>query len=54
MIICYTIPEIWRVTHVIVIFHLGLFLVLLPPNSPKNQNFTKNNNNNNNKKSLEV
>ena len=24
MIICYTVPEIWRVTDVIVIFHFGL------------------------------
>ena len=35
MIICYTAPEIWRVTDVIVIFHFGLFFALLPPNSPK-------------------
>ena len=34
MIICYTAPEIWRVTDVI-IFHFG-------PNSPKNQNLKKN------------
>ena len=25
MIICYTVPEIWRMTHVIVIFHFALF-----------------------------
>ena len=37
MIICYTVPEIWRVTDVI-IFHSGLFFALLPPNSSKNQN----------------
>ena len=42
MVICYTVPEIWRVTDVIVIFHFGLFFALLPPNSPKNQNFKKN------------
>ena len=30
MIICYTVPEIWHVTDVIVIFHFGLFFVLLP------------------------
>ena len=37
MIICYTVREIWHVTHVIVIFHFGLFFALLPPNSLKNQ-----------------
>ena len=42
MIICYIIPEIWRVTDVIVIFHFELFFALLPPpNSPKNQNLNK-------------
>ena len=30
MIKCYTVPEIWRVTDVIVIFHFGLFFALLP------------------------
>ena len=40
MIICFTIPEIWRVTDVI-IFHFGLFFPVLPPNSPKNQTFKK-------------
>ena len=29
MIICYTVPEKWYVTDVIVIFHFGLFFVLL-------------------------
>ena len=38
MITCYTVPEIWRVTDVIVIFHFVLFFY---PNSPKNQNFMK-------------
>ena len=28
MIICYTFPEIWCVTNVIVIFRFGLFLAL--------------------------
>ena len=28
MIICYTVPEIWRVTNVIVIFHFELFFAL--------------------------
>ena len=41
MIICFTIPEIWRMTDVIVIFHFGLFFAVLPPNSPKNQTFKK-------------
>ena len=31
MIICYTVPEIWHVTDVIVIFYFGLFFALLPP-----------------------
>ena len=30
-VIRYTIPETWRVTDVIVIFHFGLFFPLLPP-----------------------
>ena len=42
MIICYTVPEIWRVTGVIVIFHFGLFFALLPNNSPQNENLKKN------------
>ena len=37
MIICYTLPEIWHVTDVIVIFHFGLFFALLPP-PPKKKN----------------
>ena len=31
MIICYTVPEIWQMTDVIVIFHFGLFFALLAP-----------------------
>ena len=31
MIIYYTVPEIWYVTHVIVIFYFWLFFALLPP-----------------------
>ena len=31
MIMYYTVPEIWRVTDVIVTFHLGLFFALLRP-----------------------
>ena len=30
MIIWYTVPEIWHMTDVIVIFHFGLFFALLP------------------------
>ena len=41
MIIGYTVPEIWYVADVIVIFHFGLFFALLPPNSSKNINFVK-------------
>ena len=33
MIICNTVPEIWHVTHVIVIFHFGLFFALLSKKS---------------------
>ena len=40
MIIWYTVPEIWCMTNVIVIFNVGLFFALLPPNSPKNQDIT--------------
>ena len=38
MIICHTVPEIWHVTYIIVIFHFGLFFPLF---QPKNQNFKK-------------
>ena len=38
MITCYTVTEIWCVTHVI-IFHFGPLFTLLPPNSPKNEDF---------------
>ena len=31
MFIYYTVPKIWRVTDVIVIFYFGLFFALLPP-----------------------
>ena len=41
MIICHAAPEIWHMTDVIFIFHLGLFLPSYPPNSPKNQNQKK-------------
>ena len=44
MIICYTVPEIWRMTDVIFVFNFGLSFALLPPNDPKKQNkiFQKN------------
>ena len=42
MIICYTVPYIWRITHSIFIFILGYFLhFYLLPESPKNQNLEK-------------
>ena len=41
MIILYTVPEIWCMTDVIVIFHFRLFFPLFPPKSPKNQNLKK-------------
>ena len=41
MIICYTVPEIWHVSDVIVIFILGNFLPFYPSNIQKNQNFEK-------------
>ena len=41
MIICYTVPEIWRVIDIIVIFIWGYFLPFYPPNNPKNENFKK-------------
>ena len=41
LIICYTVPEIWCMTDVIVMFHFGLFFALLPSNSPKNKKMKK-------------
>ena len=45
MIIGFTVPEIWLVTDVILVFHFGIFFALLlsplPKKSPKNQNFQK-------------
>ena len=40
MIICYTVPEIWHVTHVI-IFHFGLFFALLPPTTAQKMKISK-------------
>ena len=31
IIICFIVPEIWHLTDVIVSFHFGLFLAILPP-----------------------
>ena len=39
MIIGYTVPEIWHVTDVIIIFHFGLFWPFDLPNTRKNENF---------------
>ena len=39
MIVHYTVPEIWRMTDVIVIFILGYTFPFYPPNSPRNENF---------------
>ena len=41
MVICCTVPEIWCMTYVIVIFHFRLFFALSLLNSLKNQNFKK-------------
>ena len=41
MIICCTVPEIWRVADVIVIFHFVPYFALLPPNSLKNRNLNE-------------
>ena len=42
MIICYTVPDIWHITDVIVIFHFVLSFALYPLNSLKNENSKKN------------
>ena len=39
MIICYTVPEIWRMMDVIAIYILGYTFPFFLPNSPKNENF---------------
>ena len=49
LIICYTVPEIWCVTDVTAIFHLGYFLPFYPSNSLKKENFKKNEKNKNKK-----
>ena len=35
MIVCYSVPDKWRVTDVIAIFHLGLFFAFLPPKTAR-------------------
>ena len=42
MIICYTVPEIWHVTDVIVTFHFGLFFTLLAPKQLEKSKFYEN------------
>ena len=42
IVIDYTVPKIWHVIDVIVIFHFGLFFAFLPPKSPKNKISKKN------------
>ena len=42
IIICFTVPEAWRMTDVIVIFHFGLFFALLPLQQHKKSKFLKN------------
>ena len=42
IMICYTVPEIWHVSDVIVIFHLGQFLFLLSRLQPQKWKFHKN------------
>ena len=38
MIVCYTVPKIWHVTHVIFYFSFwAIFCPFTPPKSPKNQ-----------------
>ena len=39
--ICYTVPEIWCVTNVVVIFDFGLFFALLQPKKSKFQKTEK-------------
>ena len=41
MIICYTVPEIWRVTDVIVIFHFALFFAPSPHQQSKKSKLKK-------------
>ena len=41
MIISYTVPEIWHMTDVIVLFYFGLFFALLPPLTARKMKISK-------------
>ena len=41
MIIGYSVPEMWRVADVIVVFHFGQFFALFPPKPPKKKKTKK-------------
>ena len=42
MIICYSVPKIWRVTDVIFIFHFGPIFAFLPLQQSEKSKFQKN------------
>ena len=42
MIVCFTVPEIWHVTDVIVTFILGYYWPFTPHQQPKKSKFQKN------------
>ena len=42
MIICYSVPEIWHMMDVVVIFHFRQFFALLPPPPPIPRKTSKN------------
>ena len=42
MIKCYTVPEVWHMTDIVVIFHFRLFSTLLPPLTAQNIKIFKN------------
>ena len=41
MIVCYTVPEIWRMMDAIAIFYFGLFFALLHPLTAQKKFFKK-------------
>ena len=41
MIVCYTVPEIWRMMDAIAIFYFGLFFALLHPLTAQKKIFKK-------------
>ena len=41
IIICFIVPEIWHLTEVIVSFHFGLFLAILPPLTAQKMKISK-------------